>query len=186
MPELRAKDPASFLNFLRVPPEMFDELLTRIGPQITKQNTFYRSALEPGIKLAITLRHLGSGDKYASLKFDFRVPHNTISILVRDVCKAIVDEYAMEVMSCPTTPDEWRAIAEDFSRRWNMPHAVGALDGKHVACKCPKNSGSQYYNYKGFFSIVLMGLVDAEYKFTWVDFGADGSAFDAQIFNYQN
>ena len=82
MPELRAEDPTSFVNFLRVPPEMFDELLTRVGPRITKQDTFYRKSLEPGMKLAITLRHLASGDKYASLKFDFRVAHNTISLLV--------------------------------------------------------------------------------------------------------
>ena len=42
---------------------------------------------------------------------------------------------------------------------------------------------SQYYNYKGFYSIVLMALVDAEYKFIWADFGATGAASDAHIYN---
>ena len=90
MPELRYEDPVSFFNFLRVPPDMFDELLNRLGPRITKQDTRYRKALEPGLKLAMTLRHLASGDKYASMKFDFRVPHNTMSVCVRDVCQAII------------------------------------------------------------------------------------------------
>ena len=30
--ELRAEDPAAFLNFLRMPPPMFDELLERLSP----------------------------------------------------------------------------------------------------------------------------------------------------------
>ena len=47
----------------------------------------------------------------------------------------------------------------------------------------PPKSGSLYYNYKGFFSIVLMALVDAEYRFRWVDIGTEGSCSDAQIFN---
>ena len=59
---------------------------------------------------------------------------------------------------------------------------VGALDGNHIAIRCPKNSGSLYYNYKGFYSIVLMALVDADYKFIWVEAGAHGSASDAQLF----
>ena len=42
---------------------------------------------------------------------------------------------------------------------------MGTLDGKHIAIKCPKNGGSLYYSYKGFRSIVLMKLVDADYKF---------------------
>ena len=46
------------------PPEMFDEQVTRVGPRISKQNTNYREALEPGLKLAITLRHLASGTMY--------------------------------------------------------------------------------------------------------------------------
>ena len=59
--ELRNEDQKAFKNFMRMPPEMFDELLTRVGPRISKQKTNYREALEPGLKLAITLRHLASG-----------------------------------------------------------------------------------------------------------------------------
>ena len=184
MPELRHEDPASFFNFLRVPPEMFDELLARLGPRCTKQDTRYRKAIEPGLKIAVTLRHLASGDKYSSMKFDFRVPHNTIYVIVRGVCHAIVEEYKNEVITCPTTPEEWRIIANQFARRWNIPHACAALDGKHVASRKPKSSGSIYYNYKHFYSIVLMGLVDADYKFLWIDVGGHGHMSDAQIFNY--
>ena len=49
--------------------------------------------------------------------------------------------------------------------------------------KKPKKSGSDYYNYKGFFSLVLLALVDAEYRFLWLDCGSSGSYSDAQIFN---
>ncbi|KAJ4934775.1 hypothetical protein JOQ06_007557 [Pogonophryne albipinna] len=42
---------------------------------------------------------------------------------------------------------------------------------------------SEYRNYKGFFSIVLMALVDADYKFLWIDVGSDGSSNDASIYN---
>jgi len=59
----------------------------------------------------------------------------------------------------------------------------GSLDGKHVAIRKPAKSGFLYYNYKGFFSVVLMALVDGDYKFLWVDISGYGSMSDAQIFN---
>ena len=182
MVELRNEDQASFTNFMRMPPAMFDELLNRVGPRIAKQYT-RDDVLEPGLKLALTLRHLASGNTYASMKFAWRVPHNTQSLVVRAVCQAIIDEYEDEVMVCPCTPDGWRAIADAFYQRWNFPHTLGALDGKHVACRCPKKSGSVYYNYKKFYSIVLMALVDADYRFIWADVGGAGSASDAQVYN---
>ena len=61
--------------------------------------------------------------------------------------------------------------------------ALGALDGKHIAIKKPKKSSSEYFNYKGYFSLVLLALVDADYTFLWVNTGASGSSSDAQIFN---
>ncbi|XP_046582879.1 uncharacterized protein LOC124290210 [Haliotis rubra] len=72
--------------------------------------------------------------------------------------------------------EEWASTEEVFRNRWNIPHAVGALDGKRVAINKPAKSGSLYH--KGFFSVVLMALVDGNYKFLWVDVGAYGSMSD--------
>ena len=85
MDELRREDEKSFLNFLRIPPEMFDEVLERVRPRITKKHTWWRAPIDPGMKLAVTLRHLASGSKYTSMQFGWRAPHNTISIIVREV-----------------------------------------------------------------------------------------------------
>ncbi|XP_068726261.1 uncharacterized protein [Montipora capricornis] len=183
MNELREENVGDFINFMRMPPEMFDEILERIRGRITKQKTRYRDPLEPGLKLAVTLRHLASGDKYASLKFGFRVPANTMSVLVREVCEAIIEEFKEELMPCPTTPEGWRPIIDEFERRWNFLHTCGAIDGKHVAIRKPAKSGSWFYNYKGLFSIVMLALVGPDYKFLYVDVGARGAASDAQIYN---
>ena len=66
---------------------------------------------------------------------------------------------------CPTNPEDWKKIEERFRNNWNVPVAVSALDGKHIAIKKPKKSGSEYFNYKAYFSVVLLPLVDADYKF---------------------
>ncbi len=115
--------------------------------------------------------------------YNFRVAQNTISSIVRDVCQAIIDEYASEVIAAPTTEAEWLQIANLFPSLWNFHNCLGAMDGKQIAIKCPKGCGSLYFNYKKFHSIVLMALVDADYKSIWIDVGANGSASDAQMFN---
>lgn len=183
MQELRMEDTSSFVNFMRMEPQMFDELVARLSPRISRQDTNWRKALEPGLKVAIALRYLASGDRYSTLSYSFRVSRHTIAKFLPLVCRAIVDEFKDEVISCPTTHDEWKAKAGEFERKWNIPHAVGALDGKHVAIRKPPQSGSLYHNYKGFFSIILLALVDADYKFLWADVGSMGHMSDAQIFN---
>ena len=84
----------------------------------------------------------------------------------------------------PSTEAEWKAVSQTFHDKWNMPHVLGALDGKHVRISKPRKSGSLYHNYKHFFSIVLFALVDADYKFLYVDVGAEGRASDSSLWKY--
>ena len=86
-----------------------------------------------------------------------------------------------KVMKLPTT-EEWIKIADEFKTRANFPNCVGALDGKHVRVMKLEGSGSQFFSYKHFFSIVLLALVDANYCFTVVDVGCYGKSSDSNIF----
>ena len=104
-------------------------------------------------------------------------------MFIPEVCDAIVEEYAQEVFRTPTTTDGWQEIAQGFQDKWNFPRVCGALDGKHVAIRKPKHSGSIYYNYKGFFSIVFLVLCDANYKAIWAHVGSPGSQSDCGIYN---
>ncbi|XP_052778489.1 uncharacterized protein LOC128215927 [Mya arenaria] len=154
MKDPEAEHAADFKAFLRMEPQMYYELLNRAGPRITKSTT-HRTPLDPGLKLAITLRFLATGSRYHDLAFAFRFPHNTIALFIPEVCQAIYNVYEDEMWATPQTEDEWRPVAEGFGDRWNFPHCCGAIDGKHVAIKKPPKSGSLYYNYEGFFSIVM-------------------------------
>lgn len=69
------------------------------------------------------------------------------------------------------TKDEWRRIAEGFEKFTNFPNCIGAIDGKHIRIMKPIESGSLYYNYKHFYSTVLVALCDANYCFIFVDIG---------------
>ncbi len=40
-------------------------------------------------------------------------------------------------------------------------------------------NGAEFYNYKGFCSVVLLATVDAEYNFMYVSVGANGRCNDA-------
>ena len=117
------------------------------------------------------------------MEFNWRTAHNTIGMFVPEVCDAIIEEYAEEVFRTPTTADGWLEIAQGFQDKWNFPHVCGAIDGKHVAIRKPKHSGSIYYNYKGFFSIVILVLCDANYKAIWAHVGSPGSQSDCGIYN---
>ncbi|KAK7457296.1 hypothetical protein BaRGS_00039238 [Batillaria attramentaria] len=179
--EFFREDPRETKRFLRMSQENFRELLEMVGPVIKKQDTRMRKAIEPGERLAITLRYLASGDSFVSLSYAFRVANNTIREIVLETCTALFAVLKDEYLKVPSTPDEWERISNEFQTRWQFPNCVGALDGKHVEIVSP-GRGSAYFNYQGYHSIVLMALVDAAYRIIWFDVGCNGRAGDAGIF----
>ena len=127
-------------------------------------------------------RYLATGETYTSVQYHWLVGPTTICKFIPVVCQAILAEFQDEYLTCPTDPEDWTKVEEKFRIRWNVPHALGAPDGNHIVIKKLKKSGSEYYNYKGFFSLVLLAPNDTEYRFLWVDVASNGSSLDAQIF----
>ncbi|CAF4745322.1 unnamed protein product [Pieris macdunnoughi] len=81
----------------------------------------------------------------------------------------------------PRTKENWKILAQRFGNAWNFDNCIGAVDGKHITLQKPEHSGSYYYNYKGTYSIVLMGIANANYEFIMVDVGTNGRVSDRGI-----
>jgi hypothetical protein len=99
---------------------------------------------------------------------------------VRLVCNSLWDLLKDEFLP-QLTEDKWREIGNGFQKFSHFPHCLGAVDGKHIRVKRFPCSGSMNLNYKGNFSIVLMAVADADYKFTYVD-TAYGKDCDSSVF----
>ena len=170
-------------RYIRMTPERFEHLLSLVGPLVTKTNTRMREAISAAERLTLTLRYLASGDDQQSLSFLYRIGRTTVSHIIQETLTAIWLALKDKYVSPPQSASDWKNISRDFETIWHLPHCIGAIDGKHIAMQCPKNTGSLYYNYKGWFSIVLMAVCDASYNFTLVDIGHYGSTNDSSVLN---
>ncbi|XP_047499503.1 uncharacterized protein LOC125045951 [Penaeus chinensis] len=128
-------------------------------------------------------KFLATGDSFRTIAFSYRLGHSTVHSTVQEVCASIIKRLKAEVMPKPTE-ETWKNIAAEFWNLWQFPNCVGAIDGKHVKLQAPPNSGSLFYNYKHTFSVVLLALVDANYKFVVVDIGSYGKNSDGGIFSH--
>lgn len=128
---------------------------------------------------------MASGGTFTDLEYDFQISRKTIPFIVKDTCRAIWEELGPLEMPKPNK-ERWINIAEKFYQEANFPNCVGAIDGKHIRIICPPNAGSQYYNYKKYHSLILLGVVDADYFFTAIDVGAPGREADSSIFKSSN
>lgn len=89
-----------------------------------------------------------------------------------------------DYLQLPRTSDEWEQVASDFNNNWNFPMCLGAIDGKRFLVRKSKNTGSEYSDYKGYHSIIILALVDANYKFLYVAAEAQGQANDADVWDH--
>lgn len=128
---------------------------------------------------------MSTGESFRSLQFAFRISSSYISKIVKDTLQ-VLNEKLTPIFLPPIKSDELKAKVEEFGQKWNSPNCVGAVDGKHVRVFCPKRTGSLYFNYKNFFSIVLLAVVDANYKFIFTEVGSYCKEGDSGIFDKSN
>ncbi|XP_048039833.1 uncharacterized protein LOC125279578 [Megalobrama amblycephala] len=180
--EFEMEDHEGFRNMFRMRMNDFNLLLEKVEPHLSRQDTRLRLAIPVKDRLAVTLRFLATGETYKSLSFQFRMGASTVSRIVAETCEALHLVLKEDYLKTPRTEAEWLDIAKGFEEKWQFPHCLGSLDGKHIYIQPPPHSGSTFRNYKCRFSVLLMAAVDANCNFIYVNVGTQGRVSDAGLF----
>ena len=156
-------------------------MISRTKHFLQKETTMLKPKT-PEEKLPITLRFLATGESYKSLMYQYCVSDSTVSKLLPVECDIISKVFIDEFMHILSTKNDWLRIATE--ELWQFLNCIRAFGGKEIALFHPLSGGWNYYNYKRFHSIVLTTLVDANYKFLYVDIGCQGRLNNGAV--YQN
>ncbi|KAM4044853.1 uncharacterized protein ACNLHF_008739 [Anomaloglossus baeobatrachus] len=181
--DLQEHNPHDFRNYLRMSESSFSYLLEKVRPYIQRNNTVMRQAVPVDERLGVTLRFLATGRSLTDLQYSSAVSRSLLSSLIPETCLAIAHALH-DYMHLPNSPTDWDKIANTFNLLWQFPNCGGAIDGKHIRIMQPHNSGSYYYNYKGYHSIILMAVVNATYDFLYIDIGMNGRVSDGGVFEH--
>ena len=131
IPTIRRSQDKSFYNFMRMSPEVFDKLLSIVGPHITKQYVV-RTPISAKLRLELTLRYLASGDSFISLSYAFRVSLSSVSKIIEETSKEIWNSLKNIVLQSEFNEDAWRKISKEFEEEWDFPHCIGCVDSKLI------------------------------------------------------
>ena len=178
-------DDSRFYETFRMTRATFYYILSKISDQIRKKFVT-EEPIPRDFRLAITIFRLSRGGYLFTIREMCGLQKSTVCMIVNESCSVIINTFWDENVKqhFPTSEDEIRHVMGNFGEEWQFPYAFAAVDGSHFHIKC-LNGGAQavqqYFSFKGFYSIVLMALVDAEYRFIWASVGAPGNAHDSTL-----
>ncbi|XP_077314070.1 uncharacterized protein LOC143934379 isoform X1 [Lithobates pipiens] len=172
------KYPKRFFNFTQMSVSTFDALLEILRPRLSPSSTNMWRSVSAEERLLVTLRFLATGQSFASLHHYFQLGVSTVAKVTHETCQALWEELHQVVMPKPKK-QLWKDVEDEFWMLKDFPNCIGALGCRHVRLKMPPNVGSKHSKN---LPIVVLGLVDAYYRFIGIDVGAYGTADNSNLF----
>ena len=167
-------------NF-RMRKETFVYLCSQLRPSIERKKTKMRTPISVEKRVAITLWRLATNAGYRTIGHLFGVARNTVHYIVNDVCRSLVGVMHQRLLKWPTG-EILDDTVDHFHRRWGFPQTVGAIDGTHIPILRPTRYHTDFYNRKGFYSVIMQAVVDSYHRFTNIYLGWPGRVHDARVF----
>jgi hypothetical protein len=112
--------------------------------------------------------YLATDNSFISLHYDFLLDATTVREIVGHTCDAIW-EYLKPVYMSARDKNAWIRTDDEYYERRNFLNCIGAVDGKHIRMRKQNEIWYQFFNYKNFFSTVLMAVADSDYCFISVE-----------------
>lgn len=166
-------------NF-RVSRQSFEYICNEVKHAMVKTNTNYRLSTPLRKRVAIALWKLATGSEYRTISHLFGVGLSTVFNCVQHFCDTAIKVLLQKHIITPDC-DKLKEMSTYCQRRWRMPQCVGAIDGSHIPIIAPEEYPRDYFNRKGWHSIVLQAVVDGKGIFWDVCVGYAGSVHDARV-----
>ena len=125
-------------RFMRMSPERLEHLLNLIGPYMKTRRCRSREPISMKERLVLTLRFLATGDSQQSQSFNFRIGRSTVCLIIREVCAAIWKALNDVYLKFPKTLEDFKKVAEEFSKSGVFRIVSGLLTGSTFALTVPK------------------------------------------------
>ena len=169
-----------FKGRMRMDVSTFEYLCSTLAPELRRRDTGMRLAIPVEVKVAVSITRLATGNSMQVIADLYRIGHSSSQQAVSEFCVAIKKKLLKKFISWPSraTMDRY---AEEFQGIHQIPYVVGAVDGSHIPIVAPQLHAADYYNRKGFHSILLQGVVSAKCLFWDFDIGWAGSMHDANL-----
>ena len=130
--------------------------------------------------MALTLWRLATNIEYRTLSELFGIGRSTVCTIVVETCNMIATHLFPQYVCFPTG-DRLRDVITNFETCWGFPQTVGAIDGTHTPIVRPQESASDYYNRKGYYSVIMQAVVDYRGQFVDAYIGWPGKVHDARV-----
>lgn len=76
-------------------------------------------------------RFLATGESQQSLSIGYKCSPASVHFILKETTIAITNVLKNKVFP-KLNVDTFKSIANGFEKKWNYPHCIGAIDGKHV------------------------------------------------------
>ena len=170
--------PYDWIENFRMSQETFLYLCTELRESVERSDTIMRKAVPVEQRVALTLWFLSTNADYRTIGHLFGVSKSTVT---KEVCAAIVDKLLPKYIRIPGD-EGLREVVDGFKSKLGFPQCAGAVDGTHIPIMSPEDFPADYYNRKGWHSILMQGMVNHLGQFMDVYIGWPGRVHDARVF----
>ena len=169
-----------FKGRMRMDISTFEYLCCTLAPDLQTQDTRLRLAIPVQVKVVVSISRLATGNSMQSIADLYKIGLSSSQRAVSQFCGALKKILLRKFINWPS-PSTMDRYAQEFQNLHQIPYVVGAVDGSHIPIVAPKLHAPDYYNCKGFHSVLLQGVVSAKCLFWDFDIGWAGSMHDANL-----
>lgn len=148
----------------------------------TARPTRRSHAIPTHTQVLVTLRFLASGSFQNVIGDTTGLTQASVSRVVDQVIDVLFNKARVDI-KMPRNRNEINRTAGKFHRISGFPRVIGAIDGTHIPIKAPYVNEHIYVNRKGYHSINVQVVANADHLITSYCVKYPGSTHDSYMWN---